>query len=138
MRLHALKSPVLRCLSGAAYAAPGPAPGFAKGPTRTHTAYSPFLYRCTEPSALPAAVHQHDETLPYRRVPHRQLDLAQRHFSPAARQLHSQSFAIQIPNRPCADLAARNRTRASEVGDAFSTKNNFHSTVLLSGILFAI
>lgn len=111
---------------------------FAKGPTRTQRARSPCLYRCTQPSGSPAAIHQHDETLPYRRVPHRQLDLAQGHFSPAARQLRSQSFAIQIPNRPRADLAARNRTRASEAGDAFPTKTNFHSTVLPSGILFAI
>ena len=51
-----------------------------------------FTDRCKQLSALPAAIHQHNETLPYWSIPHRQLNLSQRHFSSAVRQLHSQSF----------------------------------------------
>ena len=83
--------PALRRLSWAACAARGSAPPFWT-PDASSESSSPFLHICKPSSALPAAVHQHDETLPYRSVPHCELNLSQRHPSPAARQLHSQGF----------------------------------------------
>lgn len=66
---------------------------FAERLTQAQGAFPiPFTDRGEQLPALPAAIHQHNETLPYWSITHRELNLSQRHFSPAVRQLHRKSF----------------------------------------------
>lgn len=74
----------------AAYTSCGSAPAFL---TQAQRAPSLFhAYRGKQLPALPAAIHQHNKALPYGGIAHCELNLSQRHFCPAVRQVHSKSF----------------------------------------------
>lgn len=75
-RLHSWKPASAK----ASPAARGSAPALLRD---WQSSESSFL--CEPSRALPAAVDQHDEALPDGSVTHSQLDLPQRHLSPAAR-----------------------------------------------------
>lgn len=107
VRLHRLMPTNAEASSWlAAYAAHGSAPALLSVWHKLQELFSFLTERGKPLLALPAAIHQHDQALPYWSIAHRQLNLSQGHLSPTVTQLHRQSI---LNNRYWTDHTHRPR-----------------------------